>query len=214
MHMNIIFDLDGTLVNSAPGVLDALSYVIEKHEIESPVALSVDLIGPPLREMLIQLSSSTKASDLDLMELTIKSYYDQIGIFKTAQYEGVSEMLGNLIDSGHMLFIATNKRASPTHSLMKYFSWDQYFVGAYSLDSFDYPIEDKAALLEKVILTHQLLKDETIYIGDRPEDNEAAKKCAITFMYALWGYGGKEDCSSRINLKLPNEIRTHLNKII
>ena len=208
--MNIIFDLDGTLVNSAPGVLDALGYVIEKHEIESPVELSADLIGPPLREMLIRLSSSPNASDLNLMELTFKSYYDQIGIFKTAQYEGVSQMLSDLKVSGYMLFVATNKRATPTHSLMKYFSWDQYFSGVYSLDSFDYPIKDKATLLKKVIHTHQLLRDETIYIGDRPEDNEAAKRCAINFMYAAWGYGDNEDCSSVINLRLPNEIRLHL----
>lgn len=208
--MNIIFDLDGTLVNSASGVLDALSYVIEKHEIESPVELSTDLIGPPLREILIRLSSLSKAGDLDLMELTFKSYYDEIGIFKTTQYEGVSQMLRDLKVSGHKLFIATNKRAIPTHSLMKYFSWDQYFLGIYSLDSFDYPIKDKATLLEKVIHTHQLLKDETIYIGDRPEDNEAAKRCTINFMYASWGYGGNDDCSSRINLMLPNEIRMHL----
>lgn len=208
--MNIIFDLDGTLVNSAPGVLDALRHVIEKHEIKCPIELSADLIGPPLREMLVRLSSSPKAGDLDLMELTFKSYYDQIGIFKTAQYEGVSQMLSDLKASGHMLFIATNKRAAPTHSLIKYFSWDKYFLGAYSLNSFDYPVKDKASLLEKVIYTHQLLKDETIYIGDRSEDKEAAKKCSINFMYASWGYGDNEDCSFGINLKLPNEIRMHL----
>ena len=208
--MNVIFDLDGTLVNSAPGVLGALTHVMAKHQIKNPAILSADLIGPPLREMLIRLSGSTMADDLDLMEQTFKSYYDEIGIFETTQYEGVTQMLSDLMASEHLLFIATNKRAAPTRSLMKYFSWDQYFVGTYSLNSFDFPIKDKASLLQQVINTHQLLKDETIYIGDRPEDAEAAKKCEINFMHATWGYGNDEYCSFGTVLERPNEIAMFL----
>ena len=59
--MNLIFDLDGTLVNSAPGILSALSYVIKKHELDSPVALSSDLIRPPLREMLVTVRGSYRS---------------------------------------------------------------------------------------------------------------------------------------------------------
>ena len=45
--MNIIFDLDGALINSAPGVIDSLSYVMKKHHIDHSTALSPDLIAPP-----------------------------------------------------------------------------------------------------------------------------------------------------------------------
>ena len=51
--MNIIFDLDGTLIKSAPGVIDSLYYVMKKHQIDDPDALFPDLIGPPLREILL-----------------------------------------------------------------------------------------------------------------------------------------------------------------
>ncbi|MBT8549395.1 HAD hydrolase-like protein [Polynucleobacter paneuropaeus] len=207
--MNIIFDLDGTLINSAPGVLGSLSYVMKKHQIDDPAALSPDLIGPPLREILIKISRSSGFVDLALMEQTFKTHYDETGVFETTQYDGVTQMLADLNAGGHSLFIATNKRAIPTGLLVKYFSWDKYFGGTYSLDSFDPPVKDKAALLERVINTHLLLKNETIYIGDRPEDYDAANKCDINFMHATWGYGGVDHALGMI-LGAPNEIRDRL----
>ena len=208
--MNVIFDLDGTLINSAPGVLGALRYAMKKHQIDSPTILSADLIGPPLREILIELSGSSEANELDLIEQTFKSYYDETGVFKTTIYAGVTQMLDDLKAAGHMLFIATNKRAAPTISLIKYFLWDKYFLGVYSLDSFDYPVKDKTALLENIVNKYALLKNETVYIGDRPEDGEAAKKCNLNFMYATWGYGSEIDSSLGIILKTPSQIAIYL----
>ena len=208
--MNLIFDLDGTLVNSAPGILGALSYVIKKHELDSPVALSSDLIGPPLREMLIGLSGSSTEVELGLMEQTFKAYYDDAGVFESTIYDGVNQMLEDLKDNRHKLFIATNKRAAPTQLLMKYFSWEKYFLGIYSLDSFGILVKDKAALLECIVSTHSLLKDETIYIGDRPEDADSARRCNLNFMHATWGYGDNTGHCLGLTLRGPNEIVAHL----
>ena len=208
--MNLIFDLDGTLVNSAPGILGALSYVIKKHELDSPVALSSDLIGPPLREMLVTVSGSSTEVDLGLMEQTFKAYYDDTGVFESTIYDGVIQMLEDLKANRHKLFIATNKRSTPTRSLMKHFSWEKYFLGIYSLDSFSFPIKDKAALLDCIINTHSLIKDETVYIGDRPEDGDSARKCNLNFMHATWGYGGDMSNSLGLILIMPNEIAAHL----
>jgi phosphoglycolate phosphatase len=208
--MNIIFDLDGTLVNSAPGVLGALRYVMKKHQIDSPTILSADLIGPPLREMLVSLSGSSTDVDLGLMEQTFKAYYDDAGVFESTIYEGVTQMLDDLKADGHKLFIATNKRTTPTRSLMKHFSWEKYFLGIYSLDSSTFPVKDKAALLDCIVNMHSLLKDETIYIGDRPEDRDSARKCNLKFMHATWGYGGDIGNSLGLILRIPNEIVVHL----
>ncbi len=119
-------------------------------------------------------------------------------------------MLSDLRATGHNLFLATNKRMAPTHLLMKYFSWEKYFLGIYSLDSFSFPVKDKAALLDCIINAHSLLKDETIYIGDRPEDGESARECNLNFMHATWGYGGDIDDSLGLILRASNEIVFHL----
>jgi len=208
--MNLIFDLDGTLVDSAPGILSALNHVVKKHEINSSVTLSADLIGPPLREMLVGLCGSSSGRDIGHMEQTFKAYYDEIGVYKTTIYNGVTKMLEGLKADDHKLFIATNKRSTPTQSLMKYFAWEKYFLGVYSLDTFSPPVKDKALLLENIIDTHLLLKSETIYIGDRLEDGDAARKCIIDFMHATWGYGGTIDNSLGLVLRRPSEIEAYL----
>jgi len=208
--MNVIFDLDGTLVNSAPGILGALGYVIKKHGIEGSATLTSDLIGPPLREMLVSLCGTSNQEDLVLIEDTFKSYYDDVGVFQSTVYEGVTQMLDELKARGHKLFIATNKRASPTKSLMKYFSWEKYFMGIYSLDSFPYPIKDKSALLDRIVEAHKLLKVETFYIGDRPEDGDSAKECNLNFIHAIWGFGGNPAPYSEPTAKMPNEVMMYL----
>jgi phosphoglycolate phosphatase len=118
------------------------------------------------------------------LEQTFKTHYDVIGVSEATQYDGVTQMLADLNAAGHSLFIATNKRTIPTSLLVKYSSWDKYFGGTYPLDSFDPPVRDKAALLDNVIYVHLLLKNETMYVGDRTEDYDAADKCKINFMHA------------------------------
>jgi phosphoglycolate phosphatase len=208
--MNVIFDLDGTLVNSAPGILSTLNHVVKKHNIRSSGQLSPALIGPPLREMLCGLCGPCEDQDIELIEKTFKAYYDETGVLETTQYSGITEMLADLSAAGHNLFLATNKRMAPTRLLMKYFLWEKYFLGVYSLDSFEVPMQDKAALLERVMNRHSLLKNETIYIGDRPEDYDASKKCDINFMHATWGYGEGINDWLGVILKAPNEISDHL----
>lgn len=210
--MNLIFDLDGTLVNSAPGILSALRYVIKNHQIDYPFILSSDLIGPPLREILVTLSDSSSEEDLVSMEQTFKAYYDNFGVFKSTIYEGVTHMLDDLMTDGHKLFIATNKRATPTQSLIKNFSWEKYFLGIYSLDSFAFPIKNKTSLLRHIIIMHLLNEEETIYIGDRLEDGISARECRLNFMHATWGYGGDIDHSLGLILRMPNEIAIYLKK--
>ena len=81
------------------------------------------------------------------------------------------------------------------------------------MDSFDPHVKDKAALLDRVINAHLLLKNETIYIGDRPEDYDAANRCDVDFMHASWGYGGEIHHALGVILGSPHEIRDHLSRI-
>lgn len=210
--MNLIFDLDGTLVDSAPGILTTLTFVLAEHGLKYADQLTPKLIGPPLREMLVELSGgSSDQILLDSMENTFKRHYDNKGVFETAAYDGAHQMLMTLKNQGHLLFVATNKRMSPTRALMKHFSWDHYFLGVYSLDSFKPVLKDKSSLLRKIIQTHALILADTIYIGDRPEDSDAAIKSDLKFLHARWGYGGEVPNGSQSVLETPSEIYVHVN---
>lgn len=212
--MNIIFDLDGTLIDSAPGILSTLMYVISEHEIDCIDKLKPEIIGPPLRELLDELTGrQVEEKILDLMAKTFISHYDAKGVFETTIYAGIPEMLITLKNQKHKLYIATNKRMAPTHALTKFFSWNDYFEGIYALDFFKPALKNKASLLQQIVKTHGLILADTIYIGDRPEDHEAAIQVNIKFLRASWGYGinkDGDDYSTGI-LITPSEIFNYVN---
>jgi phosphoglycolate phosphatase len=205
--MDIIFDLDGTLVDSSLGVLDALQYSFKENGIETQIPLRSNIIGPPLKQMIINILGETISSNLlESIEGAFKNYYDSSGIFKTKPFDGVSIMLDLLAAQGHMLYIATNKRCKPTSSLMNHLSWNKYFCRVYSLDSINPEANDKADLISKIIEFHNLQKSNTIYVGDKKEDLDAANLCNVRFIGAKWGYSDDIEGCDGFDLKMPNEI--------
>lgn len=186
--MNLIFDLDGTLIDSAPGILSTLKHVVSVHKIDCIDKLKPELVGPPLRELLIKLTGYCENQVvLDEMANTFMLHYDTEGVLETTAFNGVHQMLSTL-SKQHSLFIATNKRLVPTLTLTRHFSWNDYFLGIYALDFFKPALKDKAALLQKIVENHGLILADTIYIGDRLADHEAAIQAGMEFLLASWGY--------------------------
>lgn len=211
--MNLIFDLDGTLVDSAPGIMVALEHALEKSDVAASHVLTSDLIGPPLREMLLKiLGSSADLKVLELIEGEFKRFYDEKGVLLTRKFPGIDEMLGALSKKQFNLFIATNKRSRPTLILLEHLCWINFFKKIYSLDTISPPANNKTILLESIITTNELDKMKTIYIGDRLEDARAASNCGIKFLYASWG-GYENDENTKIFniLNLPSDIEKHLH---
>lgn len=212
--MNIIFDLDGTLIDSAPGILSTLMFVVSEHKIDCIDKLKPEIVGPPLRELLVELTGrQVEQKILDSMAQTFISHYDAKGVFETTIYAGIPEMLRTLKNQKHKLFIATNKRIAPTQALTNFFSWNDYFEGIYALDFFKPALKNKASLLQQILKTHGLILADTIYIGDRPEDYEAAIQAGIKFLRASWGYGISKSSAeySRGILIAPSEIFNYVN---
>ena len=187
--MKLIFDLDGTLVDSAPGVLATLAYVTKEHRVHAKKEISSNLIGHPLKTILEELCGSSDPGVIEPLECTFKEHYDTTGVLQTSAYEQIDQMLCTLQQMGHSLYIATNKRKKPTIMLMNHFKLDRYFKGVFSLDTFSPPMPDKAALLQRILSCEALLIEETIYVGDRPEDGQAARINDLKFLHAVWGYG-------------------------
>jgi len=145
------------------------------------------------------------------MERTFKQYYDKRGVLENNAFQGVDQMLADLNQRGHRLFVAANKRLVPTIVLIEYFSWCDYFSGIYSLDSFGSYLKDKAALLKQILEIHSLVNADTIYIGDRSEDSIAALDNELTFLHAAWGYTDSlKESFDNISV-LASDIHRHLS---
>lgn len=188
----ILFDLDGTLTDSAEGILNCVKYALDKMDKPLPDGDLNRFIGPPLT---YSFSAFCKMSDDDVKE-AVRLYrvrYADIGLFENRVYDGVPEMLEKLKNAGKRLAVATSKpdkfaeRILEKFGLLKYFD----FVGG---ASFDGKRNDKDSVMVHTI-EHLGVKDksELLMVGDRKFDIESAHKLGIKCMAVLYGYGSTEE---------------------
>jgi len=186
---HIIFDLDGTLIDSAPSILSGFARVLDQHGIKPRCELTHSLIGPPLIETLRRISGIDDPEILQGLADNFKRYYDEVGYRETREYPGITEALNNLCLGGASLYVVTNKRIVPTRRIIEFLHWGTFFKGLYSHDAFDPAASSKADVIKRVMTLHAMPREDTVYIGDREEDREAAEASRITFYFAGWGYG-------------------------
>lgn len=185
----IVFDFDGTLIDSAPGILDAFSAAMDDAGIVPCVSLDTSLIGPPLAETLMRISGSNDATLIRSLSEKFKHHYDRAGVATTRAYPGVDSMLDDFLAAGALLHVCTNKRLSVTHAILENLGWKKRFVSVYALDMVEPRLPGKIQLLSKQIAEQQLDPASTIYVGDKREDGHAAEANDLDFYYASWGYG-------------------------
>lgn len=185
----IIFDLDGTLVDSADGILASLAGAFQTCGRLPIRALKHDIIGPPLEVTLRLLTGSEDQEVIDQLSVAFKAYYDETGYRSTKVYNDVPEMLQFLKGKSLPVFIATNKRKQPADAIVKWLNLRNYFKAVYAIDSLRPPAPTKGALIKHILSAYQLPAKQTLYVGDRDEDFNAATEAGVHFYHATWGYG-------------------------
>ena len=197
---HILFDLDGTLIDSAPSILAGFGAVVERHGIVPRVALDSRLIGPPLLPTLERLAGVREADVLQAMASTFKAWYDSEGYRHTVVYPGIDDALRTLADHA-ALYIVTNKRIHPTRQILAHLGWTPLFAGVYAQDAFEPALPSKAAVIGQVMKAHGIDAAAALYIGDRAEDGEAATSNGLEFAWATWGYGTDLDLTPFIQAR-------------
>ena len=188
-YTDVLFDLDGTLIDSAPAILASFRKAFDATGIPSVMPIEASVIGPPLVETLQLLSGTTDAPVIERLSAHFKKSYDSDGFKATTAYDGVEDMLRTLAGRGQRLYVATNKRIFPTRLILHHLGWDRLFKAVYALDLFDPRLADKAAMIERLMNDHALSVDHSVYVGDREEDGRSAAANALPFYAATWGYG-------------------------
>lgn len=192
---HIIFDLDGTLIDSSPSILAAFEGAFLKANLQAVKPFAPEIIGPPLKETLKILLGSDDPEKIAMLAELFKEQYDTVGYKKTSVFAGVEHLLKSLAETNIPLYIATNKRIKPTLLIMEHLGWCDYFKGVYALDMPEAKATTKAELIAYVLKTHAIQPTEAIYIGDRQEDKKAALANHLNFCYAKWGYDAEVDDS-------------------
>ncbi|MGV7211214.1 HAD family hydrolase [Oxalobacteraceae bacterium A2-2] len=185
----VIFDLDGTLIDSAPSILAGFEQALRREGIAPAQPLSPALIGPPLAATLALLSGSSDPALLAALAGHFKQYYDSEGYRLSTVYPGVPEMLARLHGDGVALHLATNKRHLAARQILDYLGWLPLFRSVYALDMVQPAHAGKDAMLAAQLAAEGIAGAVTAYVGDRDEDRVAAEANGLEFIGVRWGYG-------------------------
>lgn len=186
---HIVFDFDGTLVDSAPGILESLKASLAACGVTPLCPLTPALIGPALPALLSGLTGIRTPAQLEAMTDAFKSHYDAHGYRMTQAYPGIPALLTELAEHGVELAIATNKRRAPTASLLDMLGWTEFFSVVVTPDAVTPAFKSKSEILQEALRRLDAPPGGVWYVGDRPEDAQAASTLGIPFARAAWGYG-------------------------
>lgn len=185
----VLFDFDGTLIDSAPGILASFDAALRATGLVAALPLSPALIGPPLAKTAAALLGRDDPAAVQALVTAFRHDYDTAGYRATAVYAGVTDMLEGLSAAGIALHIVTNKRIAPTRRILGHLGWTSRFTGIYALDALDPPAPHKPALVTEVLRREALAASRSWMVGDSAEDRRAAEANGLRFFGAAWGYG-------------------------
>ena len=194
----VLFDFDGTLIDSATSVLASLQHALTREACTPKVTLGPHLIGPPLRRTLATLVGSDNTALIDRLAQRFREHYDSEGYRATEVFDGVPELLAALRAAEIDLYIVTNKRVAATRQILTHLGWLDFFVGVYALDAFDPPLPHKPAVVDTVLKRYAIPRESSWMVGDSEEDQRAAELNSLRFFAARWGYGAVANAAERV----------------
>ena len=201
-----IFDLDGTLTDSKPGIVSCLRQALNNVGIDYQDSLDW-FIGPPVEYSMARLMPQADAPARDAVLRAYRACYDQRGWSENAVYPGVPELLAGLQSRGVALFVCTSKREHFAIRVLESFGLAPYFRAIYA-DRGDRP-HTKAELLADLLREQAIDSSTAVMIGDRHYDLEAARANHIGAVAVTYGYGTREEleaCTPDVIAASPAEI--------
>lgn len=189
----ILFDLDGTLTDSGPGIMNAAAYALKQFGIDEQDREKLRrFVGPPLSDAFPELYG---IADVNEAIRQFRVYYRPIGIFENAPYPGIGECLAELKRRGKKLAVATSKPLEMAEQVLKRFGlWDYFDVvcGA----TLDESRNRKPEIVSDALAALDVQdKSQAIMVGDRGQDVLGARENGIACVGILWGYGSREELS-------------------
>ena len=192
---NIIFDLDGTLVDSKRDIAGAQLWVLHQLGVDSyrPDDL-YPLIGKPLTETFTKLLPSDLHHRIADAAEMYKTYYPPRALETTALFPGVKETLEALRSKGFRLATATTKLTPGTHRVLAHFGIDTFFDQIQGSD--DIPFKPDPSIINKILQDQSWDRSTTLMVGDTDNDIHAGKRAGIATCGVTYGSLTKEQMTS------------------
>lgn len=210
--MPVLFDLDGTLTDAAPGILNCIRYALAAQDIEVPGDDEMrPFLGPPLAVTFREHFGMTDEQIAQAIDKYRERYHD-VGLFENAVYPGIPELLAELTAAGIPMATATSKPEYSATRILEHFELADHFtfIGAAALDG---SRDSKSLVIDHTLRATGFDPISTLMVGDRRHDVEGAREHGIETIGVLWGYGDHAELSeagAKVIVEQPHHLREHL----
>lgn len=189
----VLLDLDGTLINSQPGILASCLAALRALGHEPDENLDIKrAIGPPLEDMLQGLLRPYGDDRVGEAVVAYRQHYGESGLFESEPYPGVGSSLKQMQQAGLQIYLATSKREIFARRILEHLELAAYFAGVYgSVPSG--ALDHKPELLAHVLSQRNLTPALGVMVGDRRHDIIGAHAVGMRGLGVLWGYGSREE---------------------
>ena len=192
----VLFDLDGTLAESASGVVNGFRYAIERMGLSFPPGFDERrLVGPPLLWSFSRFWGLGDA-EAERAVMLYREYYGTRGVFEAGLYPGVEQLLRELKESGVCLCIATSKYGPMAKKMLEYLNIAHYFSHL-AMSGGREGHSAKHELIADCLAATGAKAGRAVMVGDTEFDARGARETGVDFIGVLYGYGTREEMEAQ-----------------
>ena len=205
----ILFDLDGTIADSAPGITASLGYMLEQMGLDVPSPQELrQWVGPPILDSFRDRAGMSPEESSQALAIYRQHYLDNAGTGSPI-FEGIPSVLKSIHRAGVPLALATSKPEFPASIILDHGNLTSYFR-VISGSSIDEIRSAKKDVIAEAMTRFGMVGIDTrrpVMVGDRDYDVEGAAAHGIPAIFVRWGYGEPgEDAGSIAQVDHPNEL--------
>jgi phosphoglycolate phosphatase len=193
MAFSVLLDLDGTLIDSDPGILASCQAALRALGHEPDETLDIRrFIGPPIDELMQILLQPYGDDRVDEGVAAYRQHYGDRGFLGSVPYPGIGPSLEAMKRTGLRLYLATSKRVIFARRILDHLKFYAHFDGIHgSVPSGE--LDHKPELLAHILSTHRLSPAHSLMVGDRRYDISGAHAVGMRGLGVLWGYGTRDE---------------------
>ena len=207
----LLFDLDGTLIDSKPGIVRCVRFALDQLRTPCPSEeVLASYIGPPLRGTFARLLDTDQVDRVEEAMRLYRQRFAETGLYENQIYEGIPAMLERATQAA--AYIATSKPAVYAERIVERSGLDQYFRKVYGPE-LDGTYDDKAELVTHLLAAEGVPPIAAVLIGDRAADVRAARLNGMRSIGVLWGYGSERElveAGANVLCRTPLELAGYL----
>ena len=190
---SVLLDLDGTLIDSQPGILASCLAALRALGHEPGETLDIrNIIGPPIEDIMRILLQPYGDDRIAEAVAAYRQHYGRTGYLASDPYPGIGRALEEMQQAGLRIYLATSKRETFAGLILNHLGFAEYFDGIHG----SVPggaLDHKPELLAHILSQHKVMPSHSLMVGDRRYDISGAHAVGMRGLGVLWGYGTRDE---------------------